>query len=307
MERHSQDKFSRGDLPAEKPAAEKPKSKIGISQQVDENYLKTILILRDRCGCAFVRDVAEELGVKAGTVHSAIPKLTRAGYITSSTQVNGRYARQTMELTPKGEALAEKILNRHQTIKGWLVRLGIPEEEADAEACQMEHGITDATMDVIQRHVDSATRFMKGKKLPMADDAPPAAEQGNGGLDRRQEQEYRRFQELIQEAGGTEGVRKKIELSARAGGDAKLETLLEIMEQANGTSALRAAVEEYERLREIAAHWGGVKRTFDALEKLENLGGRETLNLLAELSETRGDALTTLKLLKRTFALWDAD
>lgn len=287
----------------EGPIPENLKSKLDVSRQINENYLKTILILRERCGCAFARDVAEELGVKPATVPSAVPKLIKSGYITTATRVSGRYARQTMELTPKGEQLAEMVLDRHQKIKEWLLRLGIPEEEADVEACHMEHGLTDTTMAILQKHVDRADR-MKNKGMPVGEADVREPLDGAGKMDQRQEREYRKLKELVQEAGGTEGVKRKAVLSARAGGDAKLETLVEIMEQVDDVAAMKAAAEGYDRLRDAASHWGGIKRTFDALEKLESLGGRETLNLLAEISEAYGDIQTIMRALKRTLPIW---
>lgn len=58
-------------------------------------------------------------------------------------------------LTEEGKHRAEKTLIRHKTLTDFFVRLGIPEEIASADACKIEHVISDMTFDALKAHVDS--------------------------------------------------------------------------------------------------------------------------------------------------------
>ena len=52
------------------------------------------------------------------------------------------------------QEIAEKIYERHTVLTELLIRLGVPEEIAAADACRMEHAISDESFDAIKRHVE---------------------------------------------------------------------------------------------------------------------------------------------------------
>ena len=56
-------------------------------------------------------------------------------------------------LTDSGRAIAEKILSRHALLTELLVRLGVDREIASADACKMEHIISDETFEAIKNHM----------------------------------------------------------------------------------------------------------------------------------------------------------
>ena len=56
-------------------------------------------------------------------------------------------------LTDSGKAVAEKILSRHAILTELLVRLGVSRDTASADACKMEHIISDETFDAIKNHM----------------------------------------------------------------------------------------------------------------------------------------------------------
>lgn len=55
-------------------------------------------------------------------------------------------------LTESGQAVAEKIYERHRLLTSFLVKLGVDEKTAAEDACKMEHVISDASMEAIKRH-----------------------------------------------------------------------------------------------------------------------------------------------------------
>lgn len=140
-------------------------SKINIraeaTRQADENMLKVIRLLHLQKGYAHVSDLADELGMNLATTYSSVTKLAEKGYLLPLERRGGRKSnKQSITFSPKGVALAKKILERHDTIQAWLIRLGVSPNEADEEACHIEHAITDTTMDIIKSHVAMASSYL---------------------------------------------------------------------------------------------------------------------------------------------------
>ena len=61
--------------------------------------------------------------------------------------------RAKLVLTDAGREIAEKIFNRHTLISRMLIRLGVSPETAAADACKMEHGISDESFEAIKKHM----------------------------------------------------------------------------------------------------------------------------------------------------------
>ena len=58
----------------------------------------------------------------------------------------------SITLTDTGRSIAEKIFERHTVLTNLLVRLGVSVETAAADACKMEHAISDESFEAIKRH-----------------------------------------------------------------------------------------------------------------------------------------------------------
>ena len=56
-------------------------------------------------------------------------------------------------LTQSGKELAEKVYERHRVLAKMLITLGVDEKTANADACEMEHVISEETFRAIQNHV----------------------------------------------------------------------------------------------------------------------------------------------------------
>lgn len=107
-----------------------------------EDYIEAIYDLSLK-GNGSVRsvDVANELGFSKASVARATKNLREQGYIEQE-----RYGEIT--LTEKGTEYGKRVLRRHQVLRGFLIDiLGVDKETANAEACEMEHTISQDTMD----------------------------------------------------------------------------------------------------------------------------------------------------------------
>ena len=114
-----------------------------------ENYLERILMLHEKKGYARSIDIAEELGVTKPSVSHATKIMRENGYICMD-------ASNYITLTEKGREIAEKMYERHKTIAQWLVNLGVQEETAFADACKIEHDISEETFQCLKRHAREA-------------------------------------------------------------------------------------------------------------------------------------------------------
>ncbi|MBQ9992525.1 MAG: metal-dependent transcriptional regulator [Firmicutes bacterium] len=113
-------------------------------QESAENYLETILILRKRNGMVRAIDIANELEFSKPSVSVAMKNLRENGFIENDADGN-------IHLLPKGEEIAEKMYERHTIISKWLIRMGVPEDKALADACRMEHVISEESFEAIKR------------------------------------------------------------------------------------------------------------------------------------------------------------
>ena len=115
-------------------------------QESGEMYLESILILSRTKGFVRSVDISEHMGYSKPSVSRAVGLLKAGEYITIEDDGHIR-------LTDTGREIAEKILTRHTLLTELLVRLGVDREVASADACKMEHVISDETFDAIKNHM----------------------------------------------------------------------------------------------------------------------------------------------------------
>lgn len=111
-----------------------------------ENYLETILILSKKLPVVRSVDIANELDFKKSSVSVAMKNLREKEYITV-TDAGFIY------LTDSGLKIAEMIYERHQLLSQWLIRLGVPKQTAEDDACKIEHVISVESFEAIKKHV----------------------------------------------------------------------------------------------------------------------------------------------------------
>ena len=116
-------------------------------QDSGEMYLETILILSQTQSVVRSVDVGEYMGFSKPSVSRAIGLLKNGGYVCMD-------ADGALTLTKAGHEIAVKIYSRHRVLTEWLIRLGVGSETAAADACKIEHDISDESFEAIRRHAE---------------------------------------------------------------------------------------------------------------------------------------------------------
>ena len=115
------------------------------SHESSEDYLETILILRERKGNVRSIDIVNEMNYSKPSISIAMKKLRSSGMIEMD--MNGY-----ITLTDAGEEIAKKIYARHQLLQDVLIALGVDPQTASDEACKIEHDINDDTYKKINEY-----------------------------------------------------------------------------------------------------------------------------------------------------------
>jgi len=116
-------------------------------QESGEMYLETILLLSKRNPRVRSIDVGEYMGFSKPSVSRAIGLLKSGGYVNMDKD-------GYLTLTDAGAEVARKIYERHELLSGFLTALGVSEETASADACKIEHHISDESFAAIKKYVD---------------------------------------------------------------------------------------------------------------------------------------------------------
>lgn len=121
-----------------------PKSEISPSS---EDYLEMIYNLYLKNGMIRTTDIAEELNVSKPSVNRAIKMLKAQDLVEHELY-------SEIILTEKGFELAKQVLHRHNLIKSFLVKiLNVDEATAEREACNMEHYMSEETIEKLEAYV----------------------------------------------------------------------------------------------------------------------------------------------------------
>ncbi len=113
-----------------------------------EDYLEAILILREQKGTVRSIDVVHQLELSKPSVSVAMKRFRENGYIEMDSD-------GFITLLPPGEEIAQRIYGRHKLLSRFLTLLGVSEETAAADACKMEHDLSDESFEKIKEHVHS--------------------------------------------------------------------------------------------------------------------------------------------------------
>lgn len=116
-----------------------------------ERYLETIYELKLTHEVVRVKDIACALDVSCPSVSEMLGKLARDDLIT-----HGRY--KHVSLTEKGARIARRLDRKHETLKQFFTEiLEVDEETADSDACEIEHIISDKTLQKLLSYLQSTT------------------------------------------------------------------------------------------------------------------------------------------------------
>jgi DtxR family Mn-dependent transcriptional regulator len=102
-----------------------------------EDYLEAIFNIIAEKGGVRAKDIAKYLGVKAGSVTTALQALSRTEHINYQPY-------EVITLTSKGLEQAKGIIRKHEILRDFFVEiLGADMEVAEVGACKIEHVIGD--------------------------------------------------------------------------------------------------------------------------------------------------------------------
>ena len=113
-------------------------------QESAENYLETILRLKDEKGMVRSIDIARAMNFTKPSVSRAMSLLRTNGYILMDKE-------GWIILTDSGMEIAEMIYERHDVLTHYLTSLGVPEDIAEQDACKIEHIISRESFDAIKK------------------------------------------------------------------------------------------------------------------------------------------------------------
>ena len=94
-----------------------------------EDYLESILILQEQCGQVRSIDIVNRLGFSKPSV---------------------------ITLSESGMEIASRVYGRHKLLTQLFILLGVGAEQAAADACRVEHDLSQETMDRIQDFINRA-------------------------------------------------------------------------------------------------------------------------------------------------------
>ena len=106
----------------------------------NEDYLESILMIREEKGACRSIDVAYHLNVSKPSVSVAMANLEKMGLVVMEPT-------HELKLTRTGMRYARRVLERHRLLSAALMRLGVPKEIAEEDACRIEHDISQASYD----------------------------------------------------------------------------------------------------------------------------------------------------------------
>ena len=117
-------------------------------QESAENYLETILMIKNTKGHVRSIDIANELGFTKPSVSVAMKHFREEGFVTVNPDGE-------IILTEKGLEIAQRIAERHNTIAKMLIKLGVDTDTAYSDACKMEHDISDVTYEKMKLVIEN--------------------------------------------------------------------------------------------------------------------------------------------------------
>ena len=109
-----------------------------------EDYLETILVLQKKLGMVRSVDVARHMEVSKPSVCHAVATLRDGGFLMMDED-------HFLHLTDVGRKVAERIYERHRFFTEQLIAAGVDPKTAEADACRIEHTISQDSFEKIRR------------------------------------------------------------------------------------------------------------------------------------------------------------
>ena len=113
-----------------------------------EDYLEAILVLQNQKGMVRSVDVARHMDVSKPSVCHAVASLKNGGFLTMDDDF-------FLHLTDVGREVAEQIYEKHRFFTERLIAAGVDPKTAEADACRIEHVISEESFRRLKAAVKS--------------------------------------------------------------------------------------------------------------------------------------------------------
>lgn len=127
-----------------------------------EDHIEQIYLLIENKGYARVSDIAEALSVLPSSVTKMVQKLDKDGYL-----VYEKY--RGLTLTPKGEKLGKRLVQRHELLEQFLRLIGVDEDRIYQDVEGIEHHLSwnsiDRIADLVQLMEEQSDFIQKLEKM----------------------------------------------------------------------------------------------------------------------------------------------
>jgi DtxR family manganese transport transcriptional regulator len=114
--------------------------------ELAEDYVELIADLIDEKGEARGTDIAMRLGVANATVVKALRRLQDSGLVTQEPY-------RSVFLTGDGWKMAEDGRRKHRIVEGFLLALGVSEQQARIDSEGIEHHVSDETLKAMSSYL----------------------------------------------------------------------------------------------------------------------------------------------------------
>lgn len=113
-----------------------------------EDYIEAIYVIQLEKKVVRVKDISKQLDVSMPSVNGALKSLKKRNIVNHQ-----KYG--YVELTSKGEEIAEEIFFRHKLITNFFMKvLDIPELAAGVDACKIEHYLSKLTIERLSKFIE---------------------------------------------------------------------------------------------------------------------------------------------------------
>jgi len=113
-----------------------------------EDYLEAIYHIEASNGAARAKDIALAMDVKNASVTQALRSLAEKSLVNYAPY-------EVITLTKPGRQIALDVIRRHEILEKFLSQvLGLPHDEADENACRMEHSVSRPILDRLIKFVE---------------------------------------------------------------------------------------------------------------------------------------------------------
>ena len=116
-------------------------------EKTAEDYLESMLIVKEKYGRIRSVDIAEQMGVTKPSVTYTTKRLRESGLITMDKDGE-------INLTDEGLAIASRTYGRHKILTDFLLSIGVSEENAREDACKLEHDFSVESFDALVAYIE---------------------------------------------------------------------------------------------------------------------------------------------------------